>query len=84
MGGSSGSGSGVVAAEDLLNGQAEFKTAKDAWTKAFAAELKAAGYPLKADPAKVDKPRVVFLLWVLVRKSRRVGALSGGRPASCG
>jgi len=46
--------------------KAEFKTAKDAWTKAFAAELKAAGYPLKADPAKVDKPRVVFLLWVLV------------------
>ncbi len=46
--------------------KAEFKAAKDAWTKAFAVELKAAGYPLKADPAKVDKPRVVFLLWVLV------------------
>ena len=44
----------------------EFKVAKDAWTKTFAAELKAAGYPLKADPAKVDKPKVVALLWLLV------------------
>ena len=46
--------------------KAEFKAAKEAWTKTFAAELKAAGYPLKADPAKVDKPKVVMLLWLLV------------------
>ena len=46
--------------------KAEFKTAKDAWTKGFAAELKAAGYPPKADPAKMDKVRVVFFLWLLV------------------
>jgi MFS family permease len=45
---------------------AEFKAAKDAWTKSFAAELKAAGYPAKADPAKVNKPLVVALLWLLV------------------
>ena len=46
--------------------KADFKAAKEAWTKTFAAELKAAGYPLKADPAKVDKPKVVALLWLLV------------------
>ncbi len=46
--------------------KAQFKGAKDAWSKTFAGELKAAGYPLKADPAKVDKPKVVALLWLLV------------------
>ena len=45
---------------------AEFKAAKDAWTKGFAAELKAAGYPPKADPAKMNKPLVVGLLFLLV------------------
>jgi MFS family permease len=44
----------------------EFKAAKEAWTKGFAAELKAAGYPAKADTAKVDKPLVVGLLFLLV------------------
>ena len=44
----------------------EFKAAKAAWTKGFAAELKAAGYPAKADPAKMNKPLVVGLLWLLV------------------
>src|SRR5688572_27640503 len=34
---------------------ADFKTAKDAWTKGFAAELKAAGYPAKADPARMNQ-----------------------------
>ena len=46
--------------------KAQFKGAKEAWGKTFAGELKAAGYPLKADPAKVDKPKVVALLWLLV------------------
>jgi MFS family permease len=45
---------------------ADFKAAKDAWTKGFAAELKAAGYPAKADSAKVNKPLVVGLLFLLV------------------
>ncbi|MBX3485044.1 MFS transporter [Phenylobacterium sp.] len=45
---------------------AEFKAARDAWTKGFAAELKAAGYPAKADPAKMNKPLVVGLLFLLV------------------
>lgn len=45
---------------------AEFKAAKDAWTRSFTAELKAAGYPAKADPDKMNKPLVVALLWLLV------------------
>lgn len=46
--------------------KADFKKAKDAWTKGFAGELKAAGYPAKADPATMNKPLVVALLWLLV------------------
>jgi MFS family permease len=45
---------------------AELKTQKAAWTKALTAELKAAGYPAKADPAKMNKPLVVALLALLV------------------
>jgi MFS family permease len=45
---------------------AELKAQKAAWTKTLGAALKAAGYPAKADPAKVDKPLVVGLLWLLV------------------
>ena len=44
----------------------DFKAAKAAWTKGFAAQLKAAGYPAKADPDKMNKPLVVGLLWLLV------------------
>ena len=46
--------------------KADFKAAKDAWSKAFSAELKAAGYPAKSDPAQMNKPLVVGLLWLLV------------------
>ncbi|MDB5416906.1 MAG: transporter [Phenylobacterium sp.] len=42
------------------------KTQKAAWTKQLGAALKAAGYPAKADPAKMNKPLVVGLLWLLV------------------
>jgi hypothetical protein len=45
---------------------AELKAKKAAWTKALGADLKAAGYPAKADPAKMNKPLVVGLLWLLV------------------
>ncbi len=44
----------------------ELKTAKAAWTRALTERLKAAGYPPKADPARMDKPLVVGLLWLLV------------------
>ena len=46
--------------------RAEFKVAKDAWTKAFNDDLKAAGYPAKADPERMNKPLVVGLIWLLV------------------
>jgi MFS family permease len=45
---------------------AELKTQKAAWTKQLSGALKAAGYPAKADAAKMDKPLVVGLLWLLV------------------
>lgn len=45
---------------------ADLKTQKAAWTKGLGEHLKAAGYPAKADPAKVNKPAVVGLLWLLV------------------
>ena len=45
---------------------ADLKTQKGAWTKALGADLKAAGYPAKADPAKMNTPLTVFLLWLLV------------------
>ena len=45
---------------------AELKTQKAAWTKALGEHLKMAGYPAKADSAKVNKPLVVGLLWLLV------------------
>ena len=45
---------------------AELKAKKAAWTKALSADLKAAGYPAKADPAKINRPLVVGLLWLLV------------------
>jgi MFS family permease len=44
----------------------EFDLRKKAWVEALGRELKAAGYPPKADPALVDKPMVVGLLFLLV------------------
>ncbi|HEY2753837.1 MFS transporter [Phenylobacterium sp.] len=44
----------------------DLKTRKAAWTKALGAALKTAGYPARADSAKVNKPLVVGLLWLLV------------------
>jgi len=45
---------------------AELKTQKAAWTKSLGEHLKAAGYPAKSDPATMNKPLVVGLLWLLV------------------
>jgi len=44
----------------------DFDAKKAAWTKGLGAILKAAGYPPKADPALMNKPMVVGLLWLLV------------------
>ncbi|MBI1686036.1 MFS transporter [Caulobacter hibisci] len=46
--------------------KAEFAAAKKAWEAKLADALKTAGYPAKADPAKVNKPLVVFVLSLLV------------------
>ena len=45
--------------------KAEFGARKAAWLKTLNAGLTAAGYPAKADPAKMNTPVVVALLWVL-------------------
>jgi MFS family permease len=45
---------------------ADLKTQKAAWTKTLAGALKTAGYPAKADPAKIDRVKLVGLLWLLV------------------
>jgi hypothetical protein len=44
----------------------ELKTQKAAWTKTLGSALKTAGYPAKADPARINKPLLVGLLWLLV------------------
>jgi len=43
-----------------------FTEAQTAWRKDLGAALTAAGYPAKADGAKVDKPMVVAILFALV------------------
>jgi MFS family permease len=43
-----------------------FTERKGAWTKELTAALHAAGYPEKADPAQVNKPMVVALLFLLM------------------
>jgi MFS family permease len=44
---------------------ADFKTQNGAFDKAMVAAVKAAGYPEKADMSKVNKPMVVFLIFIL-------------------
>jgi MFS family permease len=46
--------------------KAEFTAQKAAWEKSMGAVLTAAGYPAKADPAKVNKVGVVAILTLLV------------------
>jgi hypothetical protein len=43
-----------------------FAAARKAWEADLGDQLKAAGYPAKADPALVDKPKVIGLLALLV------------------
>ncbi|WPC27133.1 MFS transporter [Pseudomonas moraviensis] len=45
---------------------ADFKARNDAFTANLAAALKDAGYPEKADPAKINYPMMLLLLTVLV------------------
>jgi predicted MFS family arabinose efflux permease len=61
------SGSNVFTAPDpkVVTG-AEKKTAIAAFQKEVKGALSAAGYPDKADPAAINRPMVVLILWVLV------------------
>ena len=43
-----------------------FTAEQTAWRKALGAKLHAAGYPEKADSARVDKPKVVAVLFALI------------------
>ncbi|MBV8911011.1 MAG: MFS transporter, partial [Gammaproteobacteria bacterium] len=45
---------------------AEFKAASDKFSKALGSTLKAAGYPAKADAARINYPMVLLLLVILV------------------
>ncbi|MFZ2989437.1 MFS transporter [Ideonella sp.] len=57
----------VAAATAALKAVSDEKTAKDAvLTSKLKAALKAAGYPDKADPAKLDKVKIVLILTFLV------------------
>ena len=57
----------LAAAGDSVKKLGDAKTAKDAvLTARLKAELKAAGYPDKADPAKVNKVKIVALLTFLL------------------
>ena len=57
----------LKAAEDAVKALGDEKKAKDATLTAnLSAALKAAGYPAKADPAKVDKLMIVVILTYLV------------------
>jgi hypothetical protein len=44
---------------------AEFKTQNAAFQKKMTAAVDAAGYPTRADPDKINRPMVIFLLWLL-------------------
>ena len=44
----------------------EAKAKSEAFTGALKGSLTTAGYPEKADPARINKPMVLFLLWILV------------------
>jgi MFS family permease len=61
------SGNNVFTAPDpkVVTG-AEKKTAIAAFQKEVKGALSAAGYPDKADPAAINRPMVVLILWVLV------------------
>ncbi|WP_347250911.1 MFS transporter, partial [Zoogloea sp.] len=57
----------LKAAEDAVKTLSDEKKAKDATLSGkLSAALKAAGYPAKADPAKVDKVMIVVILTYLV------------------
>lgn len=59
-------GSEVAAYEGAGLGKDETKASADAFGKALKGALSAAGYPEKADPARINTPMTLLLLWLLV------------------
>jgi MFS family permease len=60
-----GSGVAIPSFDGRVLAAADFKAQNAAFDKAMGAAVKAAGYPEKADPSKVNKPMVVFLIFIL-------------------
>ncbi|TWI69176.1 putative MFS family arabinose efflux permease [Pseudoduganella lurida] len=56
----------AVMTPDNLNFDAASKDREAAFKKDVAAAIKEAGYPAKADPAGINKPMVVLILFILV------------------
>ncbi|MES3020394.1 MAG: MFS transporter [Pseudomonadota bacterium] len=56
----------AVMTPDGLNFDAESKAREAALKAELAGAIKEAGYPAKADPAQINKPMVVLLLFILV------------------
>ena len=56
----------AVMTADGLNFDADSKKKEGELKKAVGEAVKAAGYPAKADPAQINKPMMVLILWVLV------------------
>jgi hypothetical protein len=60
-------GSKVITSYDAKGLPKEEAAAKDkAFSKELSDEIKAAGYPTKADPEQINKPMVLLLLFILV------------------
>ncbi|AKK69428.1 MFS transporter [Xanthomonas translucens] len=59
-------GTQVPAYEAAGLGKDEAKAKSDAFGKQLKGALIAAGYPEKADPARINKPMTLLLLWILV------------------
>ncbi|QDI05092.1 MFS transporter [Xanthomonas cerealis pv. cerealis] len=59
-------GTQVPAYEAAGLGKDEAKAKSDAFGKQLKGALTAAGYPEKADPARINKPMTLLLLWILV------------------
>ncbi|MEQ4575543.1 MAG: MFS transporter, partial [Gammaproteobacteria bacterium] len=59
-------GTAVAAYEGAGLGKDEAKAKADAFGKELKGALTSAGYPEKADPARINKPMTLLLLWILV------------------
>ncbi|WP_369935150.1 MFS transporter [Xanthomonas tesorieronis] len=59
-------GTQVPAYEAAGLGKDEAKAKSDAFGKQLKGALTVAGYPEKADPARINKPMTLLLLWILV------------------